>query len=233
MRTFYFKFTKYLKLLYLIKQVTENTAIILDECGILTTCRGETFVKGAGYIKTYYVPLSENFNLIKKKNSMDFYRIEDRSRYYAVRARKFSNHSDSSSVYGYSTFNVRKSSFNSLATDDSFDIGNAGTATPMEDIEDERFDLYGPVGFNEPVNVYKPTGLNEPDDEYEPDDLNIPADFYEPDDEYEPANLNEPADSYEPDDLYQPVISNELADVENIDDGTSVSTESEVKETRC
>lgn len=66
-------------------QVTEKTAIILDECGILTTYRGETFVKGAGYIKTYFVPLDENFNLIKKENSINFYRIEDRTRYYNAR----------------------------------------------------------------------------------------------------------------------------------------------------
>ncbi|CAH2050190.1 unnamed protein product, partial [Iphiclides podalirius] len=47
-------------------QVTENTAILLDGCGVLTSYRGETFVKGPGYIKTYFVPLDENFNLIKK-----------------------------------------------------------------------------------------------------------------------------------------------------------------------
>ncbi|XP_026319728.1 adenylate cyclase type 2-like [Hyposmocoma kahamanoa] len=62
-------------------QVTENTAYILDECGILTTYRGETFVKGAGYIKTYFVPLDEKFCLIKKEQSMEYYRIHDKSRY--------------------------------------------------------------------------------------------------------------------------------------------------------
>ncbi|CAH0724707.1 unnamed protein product, partial [Brenthis ino] len=54
-------------------QVTENTAIILDECGILTTYRGETFVKGRGYIKTYFVPLDEHFNLVKKQHSFEYY----------------------------------------------------------------------------------------------------------------------------------------------------------------
>lgn len=56
-------------------QVTENTAVILDECGILTTYRGETFVKGRGYIKTYFVPLDENYNLIKKQDSINYYNI--------------------------------------------------------------------------------------------------------------------------------------------------------------
>ena len=53
--------------------MTENTAIILDECGILTTYRGETFVKGRGYIKTYFVPLDENYNLVKKQDSFNYY----------------------------------------------------------------------------------------------------------------------------------------------------------------
>ena len=181
-------------LLYLINQVTENTATILDECGILTTCRGETFVKGAGYIKTYYVPLNENFNLIKKMNSMDFYRIEDRNRYFAIKARKFSNNSNSSSVYGYSTFDVRSLSFNSEATEDSFDLENARTATPMDDSGDEQ-------------------------GEFGQDDLNKP-------DVYEPVDLNAPVD------VYEPVDFNARADVDNAD-VTSVSTESEVKETRC
>ncbi|XP_063899610.1 adenylyl cyclase X E isoform X1 [Helicoverpa armigera] len=117
-------------------QVTENTAIILDECGILTTCRGETFVKGAGYIKTYFVPLDENFNLIKKKDSMDFYRIEDRSRYFLMRANTFSTGSNdriSPDIYRYSTYDVRKMSFDSQGTVDSLDTETGRTATPMED----------------------------------------------------------------------------------------------------
>ncbi|XP_047041655.1 adenylyl cyclase X E-like isoform X2 [Helicoverpa zea] len=117
-------------------QVTENTAIILDECGILTTCRGETFVKGAGYIKTYFVPLDENFNLIKKKDSMDFYRIEDRSRYFLMRANTFSTGSNdriSPDIYRYSTYDIRKMSFDSQGTVDSLDTEPGRTATPMED----------------------------------------------------------------------------------------------------
>lgn len=86
-------------------QVTENTAIILDECGILTTYRGETFVKGAGYIKTYFVPLDEHFNLIRKENSLDFYRIEDRTRYYDIRNNILGESSDSNSIRYGSTFN--------------------------------------------------------------------------------------------------------------------------------
>ncbi|XP_022822175.1 adenylate cyclase type 2-like isoform X2 [Spodoptera litura] len=114
-------------------QVTENTAIILDECDILTTCRGETFVKGAGYVKTYFVPLDENFNLIKKKNSMDFYRIEDRSRYFAVKAHRYSNTSDD--LRRYSTFDVRRLSLNSDCTVSSMDTELARAPTPIEDTD--------------------------------------------------------------------------------------------------
>ncbi|CAK1544588.1 unnamed protein product [Leptosia nina] len=64
-------------------QVTENTAIILDECGILTTYRGETFAKGAGYIRTYFVPLDEDFNLVKKEHSRDFFKTEYAHNYLA------------------------------------------------------------------------------------------------------------------------------------------------------
>ncbi|OWR42254.1 adenylate cyclase type 2 like protein [Danaus plexippus plexippus] len=66
-------------------QVTENTAIILDECGILTSYRGETFVKGRGYIKTYFVPLDENFNLVKKENSSEYFKNDERQRYFYAR----------------------------------------------------------------------------------------------------------------------------------------------------
>ncbi|KPI97532.1 Adenylate cyclase type 2 [Papilio xuthus] len=67
-------------------QVTENTALLLDSCGVLTLYRGETFVKGPGYIKTYFVPLDENFNLIKKEQSSEYYNsLADRKRYYSVR----------------------------------------------------------------------------------------------------------------------------------------------------
>ncbi|KAF9798143.1 hypothetical protein SFRURICE_016533 [Spodoptera frugiperda] len=114
-------------------QVTENTAIILDECDILTTCRGETFVKGAGYVKTYFVPLDENFNLIKKKNSMDFYRIEDRSRYFAVKAHRYSNTSDD--LRRYSTFDVRRLSLNSDYSMSSMDTELARPPTPIEDTD--------------------------------------------------------------------------------------------------
>lgn len=66
--------------------MTENTALLLDACGVLTLYRGETFVKGPGYIKTYFVPLDENFNLIKKEHSSEYYNsLSDRKRYYSVR----------------------------------------------------------------------------------------------------------------------------------------------------
>ncbi|KAJ8736494.1 hypothetical protein PYW08_007150 [Mythimna loreyi] len=169
-------------------QVTENTAFILDECGILTTCRGETFVKGPGYIKTYFVPLDENFNLIKKKNCMDFYRIEDRSRYFAIKASRFSDTSTSSSVYGYSTFDVRRLSYNSGATDDSLDTEHARTATPVDD----------------PVDNPIANPIDDPAD----DPTDAPADV--------------PIASI----AYDPVDFDDL-------DATSVTSEPEVKETRC
>lgn len=102
--------------------MTENTAIILDECGILTTYRGETFVKGAGYIKTYFVPLDDQFNLIKKEQSLDFYRTEDRQRYYTVRNTLLN---DAASEYVF-TEEDRKGSQSSLFSD----ILESRNATP-------------------------------------------------------------------------------------------------------
>lgn len=101
-------------------QVTENTAIILDECDILTTCRGETFVKGAGYIKTYFVPLDENFNLIMKENSMNYYRVQDRARYFSIR----------NSMYDDNLYEIRKMSYDSVGTYSY--ISDTGTVTPSE-----------------------------------------------------------------------------------------------------
>jgi hypothetical protein len=71
--------------------VTENTANILEECGIVTIYRGETFVKGAGYIKTFFVPLDENYDLVKK----DVCLIKNRNRHYSAR-----NITSSESDYG-------------------------------------------------------------------------------------------------------------------------------------
>lgn len=90
-------------------------------------------MKGAGYVKTYFVPLDENFNLIKKKNSMDFYRIEDRSRYFAVKAHRYSNTSDD--LRRYSTFDVRRLSLNSDCTVSSMDTELARAPTPIEDTD--------------------------------------------------------------------------------------------------
>lgn len=47
--------------------MTENTAIVLDRQGVLTKCRGNTFVKGAGDIRTYFVPLDESGKLVYKE----------------------------------------------------------------------------------------------------------------------------------------------------------------------
>ncbi|CAB3240393.1 unnamed protein product [Arctia plantaginis] len=101
-------------------QVTENTAIILDECDILTTCRGETFVKGAGYIKTYFVPLDENFNLIMKENSMNYYRVQDRARYFNIR----------NSMYSDNLYEIRKMSYDSIGSYSY--ISDTGTVTYYE-----------------------------------------------------------------------------------------------------
>ncbi|KOB71252.1 Adenylate cyclase type 2 [Operophtera brumata] len=111
-------------------QVTENTAIILDECDILTTYRGETFVKGAGYIKTYFVPLDENFNLIKKQQSMDYYRVQDRTRYFNIKNSLYnetfiSNASFIDSESQASTYDVR-----TLSEDDSDSESYTRTITP-------------------------------------------------------------------------------------------------------
>lgn len=63
-------------------------------------------MKGAGYIKTYFVPLDEDFNLIRKENSIDFYRTEDRTRYYNIRNSMFDNISTGTDSVksSYSTF---------------------------------------------------------------------------------------------------------------------------------
>lgn len=65
---------------------------MLEECGIITRYRGKTFVKGAGYIRTYYVPLDEQFNLVYKENSAEFFRKEDHHTpyYYNIRNSMFS-----------------------------------------------------------------------------------------------------------------------------------------------
>lgn len=104
-------------------QVTENTAIILDECDILTTYRGEIFVKGAGYIKTFFVPLDENFNLIKKQQSMDYYRVQDRTRYYDIK-----------SILPDDTFN----SFN-----DTLDSESQGSTYGIRNLSDDESDSEG------------------------------------------------------------------------------------------
>lgn len=124
-------------------QVTENTAILLDECDILTTYRGETFVKGAGYIKTYYVPLDENFNLIKKDQSLHYYRLEDRNRYYNLRNTNFEEpYSDNDNIESEtydSTFSVRDLS---ILSDNSSvelnDISRRSSSTKDDEIIETR-----------------------------------------------------------------------------------------------
>ncbi|XP_026732107.1 adenylate cyclase type 2-like [Trichoplusia ni] len=116
-------------------QVTENTAIILDECDILTTCRGETFVKGAGYIKTYLVPLDERFNLIRKENSMEFYKTEERYQANNIRPSTYSDISfdrESFNSFGY-RYDIRKMSMNSEDTESSFNVDDNRSVTPEDD----------------------------------------------------------------------------------------------------
>ncbi|XP_045491704.1 adenylyl cyclase X E-like isoform X1 [Colias croceus] len=83
-------------------QVTENTAIILDECGILTTYRGETFVKGAGYVKTYFVPLDEDFNLVKKEYCEAYYKRQSVHQIFSARNTIMSDTSLEDSYDAYS-----------------------------------------------------------------------------------------------------------------------------------
>lgn len=52
----------------------------------MTMYRGETFVKGAGYIKTFFVPLDENFDLIKREVCPNYnVGVGYRKRYYSSR----------------------------------------------------------------------------------------------------------------------------------------------------
>ncbi|KAJ0182648.1 hypothetical protein K1T71_002017 [Dendrolimus kikuchii] len=130
-------------------QVTENTAIILDECDILTTYRGETFVKGAGYIKTYFVPLDEHFNLIRKQQSLDFYRVEDRQRYYELRNNNVfgSNMEELGPVnidgeLVYSSYDIRNLAFVDDGeydeyNNEDYESDNSRTISPKDDITDE------------------------------------------------------------------------------------------------
>lgn len=129
--------------------MTENTAIILDECDILTTYRGETFVKGAGYIKTYFVPLDEHFNLIRKQQSLDFYRIEDRQRYYELRNNNVFGSSmeevgaiTNDNELVYSSYDVRNLAFvddseNEEYNNEDYDSDNSRTISPNDEITDE------------------------------------------------------------------------------------------------
>ncbi|XP_047507467.1 adenylate cyclase type 2 isoform X3 [Pieris napi] len=129
-------------------QVTENTAFILDECGILTTYRGETFVKGAGYIKTYYVPLDENFHLVKKEQSQSFFKKQRANGYYSARNSQLSDTSiDSFETESHHSMNIGElstdfSDHNEDDTDNIYendhidDIKVMGTHTPRDHLSD-------------------------------------------------------------------------------------------------
>ncbi|XP_013194746.2 adenylate cyclase type 7 isoform X2 [Amyelois transitella] len=116
-------------------QVTENTAFILDECGILTSFRGETFVKGAGYIKTYFVPLDENYNLVRKKRSSDYCK-KDFTAYYSARNSVDEDVSSDSETFGTkSQYSVRNGG---LSVHD--DISLSRTVTPIDVDSSDAFE---------------------------------------------------------------------------------------------
>lgn len=111
----------------MILQVTENTAYILDECGVLTTYRGETFVKGAGYIKTYFVPLDEDYRLIKKEQSVEYYRVNDRSQYHVLNNAVSSDESETDDDKSQcSTYKVRNMSVHDDGNDDYLIVSDVG-----------------------------------------------------------------------------------------------------------
>ncbi|XP_049880355.1 adenylate cyclase type 2-like isoform X2 [Pectinophora gossypiella] len=126
-------------------QVTENTAKILDDCGILTTYRGETFVKGAGYIRTYFVPLDEDFNLIKKDKCMIFYRTEDRNRYYNVKNEILlgeisSDIADTDVISEVTTYDARVLSIDCDSEEYDDDLKDMSTITPTDiDNDDDSY----------------------------------------------------------------------------------------------
>jgi hypothetical protein len=115
--------------------VTENTAKILEECGVITGYRGETFVKGAGYIKTYFVPLDENFNLIRKEHSIDFHSKGERNRHYSIRNSCIG--SSSSDTASTSTRDNSLSEF-SIAGDSYYDINNS-TSKSYEPTDNDSY----------------------------------------------------------------------------------------------
>ncbi|XP_047527739.1 adenylate cyclase type 2-like isoform X1 [Vanessa atalanta] len=144
-------------------QVTENTAIILDECGILTTYRGETFVKGRGYIKTYFVPLDDHFNLVKKQNSSDYFRSGGRIQHYVARNTILTDTSEGTGTFDTvsqnSTYNIgyvptynqsdyeldesnQFKSFNKLNRSISYleSVENVIPIPPRDDLSDSSFE---------------------------------------------------------------------------------------------
>ncbi|RVE54430.1 hypothetical protein evm_000915 [Chilo suppressalis] len=143
-------------------QVTENTAFILDECGVLATCRGETFVKGAGYIKTYMVPLDENFNLIRKEDSFHYYKKEDKRRYYNIRD-SIDGMSDTASLYRsnslYDNMSVTNDNVQSDLNNKSYEP-NDGDSISSSDFYDETI-------TNNNINKHDDTIVNK---SYEPTD---------------------------------------------------------------
>ncbi|XP_026758695.2 adenylate cyclase type 2-like [Galleria mellonella] len=104
-------------------QVTENTALILEDCGILTTYRGETLVKGAGYIKTYYVPLDEHLNPVRIEKSNDYYKRIEKKNQYEIRDSIYSYTSSECEVSDTQSQNI---THNIEVTSDTVD-SNDGT----------------------------------------------------------------------------------------------------------
>lgn len=118
-------------------QVTEETAMILDECGIVTMYRGETFVKGAGYIKTFFVPLDESYDLVKRDLCTGY-----RNRHYSVR-NITSSESDYDPDFPVNTRQLsgssgRQLSVNSEKQNSVNSEGNFEVSSIIEDLEDEN-----------------------------------------------------------------------------------------------
>ncbi|XP_052738694.1 adenylate cyclase type 2-like [Bicyclus anynana] len=87
-------------------QVTENTAKILEECGIITQCRGEVFIKGRGLIKTYFVPLDDEFNLVKQNLcTLDYLKFNDKGPPYQARTTLASGASAETGIFESSSQN--------------------------------------------------------------------------------------------------------------------------------
>ncbi|CAH2239534.1 jg21538 [Pararge aegeria aegeria] len=111
-------------------QVTENTAKILEECGILTQCRGEVLIKGRGLIKTYFVPLDDEFNLVKQNIcNLDYFKYNEKGGPYEARTTLLSGASEETGI------------FESTSQNSTFHIGDVPSdcENSSENFEEDNF----------------------------------------------------------------------------------------------